>query len=100
MNEEEWAKLKFERLANFGFTEAGSAITDAIWFTTGYQQVGMVLICDRAEIRKAYIGVVDPTENISEENCAKHIAQFGAKLPRAIAQTAFPNKLKEEMQYG
>jgi hypothetical protein len=86
----------FERLANFGYTEAGSAIVDAIWFSGAYSspatQIGMVLICDLAGCWKAYIGGLDMKTN--ENLGAEIIAAHGAKVPCAIAQAAFPGRFE------
>jgi hypothetical protein len=50
---------QLNRLENFGFTDQGAAIVDAIWFNSFFSvhQIGMVLICNPAGIWKAYVGV-------------------------------------------
>lgn len=86
----DWNKAKVDRLANFGHTAAGSAIVDAIWFTQGFQQVGMVLILNPEGAWKCYVGVADL--NAKEKDGARWIAQWGSKLPVGIAMGAFPGR--------
>lgn len=85
-------KPDLDRLENFGFTKAGSAIVDAIWFS-GANQIGMVLICDEFGSYKAYIGALNQFQVLREEaGCAQSIAAHGCKVPEAIALAAFPNQ--------
>jgi len=95
------------RFANFGYTEAGSAIVDAIWFassnvlaTTKPGQIGMILILDEALKWKAYIGYIVFDETKSEEDNAKAVARDGSKLNGEIAQAAFSNRQIKQDSYG
>jgi hypothetical protein len=83
--------IELKRLENFGFTEAGAAIVDAVWFHPfAAPQIGMVLICNPAGVWKAYLGTV--AHSWGEALDAQTIAQCGAKVPYAIAKAAFPNR--------
>jgi hypothetical protein len=88
----------FDRLQNFGLTETGAAIVDAVWFNGAYTSrataIGMVLICNRFNVWKAYIGAIEVTT--TEDIDAKIIAENGAKVPFAIAMAAFLNRFTEE----
>lgn len=79
-----------KRLANLGFTHRGAAIVDTTWFTPMLGlPIGIILICNPSGIWKAYIGT--PTQiNLAEDIDAKQIAEYGAKVPYAIAKAAFP----------
>jgi hypothetical protein len=85
---------ELDRLQNFGFTQAGSAIVDAIWFSGAYSspatQIAMVLICDLGGCWKAYIGGLDM--NTTPKLGAQIVAAHGAKVPCVIAQAAFPGR--------
>ncbi len=89
-----------ERLQNFGYTHAGSAIVDALWFHPGGEllvTIGMVLTCDKIGTWKARVGVV--AHPVSEQEDAKIVANTGSRLPYEIANAAFPNRFEEE-KYG
>jgi hypothetical protein len=92
---------ELNRLQNFGYTKHGAAIVDAIWFCWlsqfGGHQIGMILICNPAGIYKAYIGSI--VQSLGEAEEAKHIAEFGAKLPYAIAKAAFPTRPFDNLNY-
>lgn len=90
-----------KRLQNFGFTPAGSAIVDAIWFSGAFtspaSQIGMVLICDQSGSYKAYIGALTEGQALAgEAYCAQLIAADGCKVQKAIALAAFPNRFTLE----
>lgn len=99
---------QLNRLENFGFTNQGAAIVDAIWFTPSpSEQIGMVLICNPCGTWKAYIGVIQISPQSifyaqvprNEAWDAKHIAHSGYKLPYAIAKAAFANRPFDNLNY-
>jgi hypothetical protein len=87
---------ELNRLANFGYTQSGSAIVDVLWLTQHYEvpspRIGMVLICTSEGCWKAYAG--NTNLSFSEREEAKFVAAHGAKLPCAIAQAAFPGRFE------
>ena len=90
--------INLDRIVNFGFTDQGAAIVDAVWFNPPNQiMIGMVLICNPAGIWKAYISTV--VQTFGEEKDAKFIAEFGAKVPYAIAKAAFPSRPFDNTNY-
>lgn len=90
-----------KRLANFGFTDAGSAIIDAVWFsrcnTSLATTIGIVLIHDNYEF-KAYIGALNyPVE---EAHDARFIASNGGKVSGRVAAATFDNRGITKENYG
>ena len=87
---------RLENLANFGFTQSGAAIVEAIWFNGTVHTVcsGIVLICNRVGVWKAYLGGLIFVTNSKLD--ARIIAENGAKVPYAIAAAAFPGRFTEE----
>ena len=98
MNSDTAPTLDLRRKANFGYTEHGSAIVDAVWFNGAYtsdaQAIGMVLIVDQSGCWKAYIGSL--SYSVTEAADAQRIAAMGAKVPYPIAAGAFPNRFLRE----
>jgi len=92
-------QTELNRLENFGFTNQGAAIVDAIWFNPPTAiAIGIVLICNPEGIWKSYIGTI--VNSFGEEKDAKFIANFGAKLPYLMAKAAFPNRAFDNSNYG
>jgi hypothetical protein len=92
-----------ERLQNFGYTHAGSAIVDALWFPMLLKDtrpleatpcIGLVLICNEVGIWKAYIGIVNFP--LRESIDAQEIARDGVKVSYGIAAGAFPGRFTAE----
>jgi hypothetical protein len=89
---------QLNRLQNFGFTDQGAAIVDAIWFTPPPTiSIGMVLICNPVGIWKAYISTI--VQSAGEERDAQFVAAHGSKLPYAIAKAAFPTRDFDNLNY-
>lgn len=87
------------RLENFGFTSQGAAIVDAKWFTQAFgPQVCMALICNPANVWKAYLGT-PATERTTEDFQVRQVAEYGCKVPYAIAKAAFPNRPFDNLNY-
>lgn len=95
---------KIKRLANFGFTDSGASIVDAIWFTgcysSGNHEIGLVLIKNLEGKWKAYIGALVPGRFADEKGDAKVIADLGQKVSYGVAAGAFPNRDITEENYG
>jgi hypothetical protein len=87
-------EIKQKRLATFGYTPSGSAIVDAVWFTSYTDYIGIVLILGEDQIWKAYIAAIPIP--ISEKNDAKLVAEKGAKVPFEIANAVFPGRFTAE----
>ena len=99
MTEEELEQIRFERLKILGVAESGSAIVDVMWFTQQMNLIGIVLIRDQFKNWKAYLGSVNILNSIGENSDAKHIAEWGAKVPYSIAKATFPKWNFDETNY-
>jgi len=87
---------ELNRLQNYGFTTQGAAIVDVLWFTqTIGPQAAIVLICNPTGTWKAYLGK-PITQSVTEDFQARQVAEYGAKVPYAIAAAAFPNRFEAD----
>lgn len=78
-------------------TSTGGRVVAAEWFHQGGSlptMIGMVLVVNAQGEVKHYVGSVPARDTSSEDRDARHVAEWGAKLPVEVARALWPQQMQ------